>query len=35
VAVEIDFLYGAIAREAERTGVPEPLHTVLYRLGNW
>lgn len=29
---EIDFLSGAIAREAERAGVPAPLHTALYRL---
>ncbi|MEE8200670.1 MAG: ketopantoate reductase family protein [Candidatus Acidoferrales bacterium] len=29
---EVDFLAGAIAREAERAGVPAPLHTALYRL---
>ena len=29
---EIDFLSGAIAREAERAGVPAPLHTAMYRL---
>jgi 2-dehydropantoate 2-reductase len=29
---EIDFLSGAIAREAQRAGVPAPLHTALYRL---
>jgi 2-dehydropantoate 2-reductase len=29
---EVDFLSGAIAREAERVGVPAPLHTALYRL---
>ncbi|HVO63453.1 MAG TPA: 2-dehydropantoate 2-reductase [Terriglobales bacterium] len=29
---EIDFLSGAIAREAERLGVPAPLHTAVYRL---
>jgi 2-dehydropantoate 2-reductase len=29
---EVDFLGGAIAREAERAGVPAPLHTALYRL---
>jgi 2-dehydropantoate 2-reductase len=29
---EIDFLGGAIAREAARAGVPAPLHTALYRL---
>lgn len=29
---EVDFLAGAIAREAERAGVPAPLHTTLYRL---
>jgi hypothetical protein len=28
----VDFLGGAIAREAERLGVPAPLHTALYRL---
>ena len=29
---EIDFLGGAIAREAQRAGLPAPLHTALYRL---
>jgi 2-dehydropantoate 2-reductase len=29
---EIDFLGGAIAREAHRAGIPAPLHTALYRL---
>lgn len=29
---EIDFLCGAIAREAERAGVPSPLHATMYRL---
>ena len=29
---EVDFLGGAIAREAERLGVAAPLHTALYRL---
>jgi len=29
---EIDFLSGAIAREAKRTGVPAPLHTAVYQL---
>ena len=29
---EIDFLSGAIAREAERVHVPAPLHTAVYRL---
>jgi 2-dehydropantoate 2-reductase len=29
---EVDFLGGAIAREAARAGVPAPLHTALYRL---
>jgi len=31
-ATEVDFLAGAIAREAARVGVPAPLHTALYRL---
>jgi 2-dehydropantoate 2-reductase len=31
-ATEVDFLGGAIAREAARLGVPAPLHTALYRL---
>jgi 2-dehydropantoate 2-reductase len=29
---EVDFLSGAIAREAERLGVAAPLHTAVYRL---
>ncbi|HMD08251.1 MAG TPA: 2-dehydropantoate 2-reductase [Candidatus Acidoferrum sp.] len=29
---EVDFLGGAIAREALRAGIPAPLHTALYRL---
>src|SRR5271155_1652831 len=29
---EVDFLNGAIAREAERAGVSAPLHTAVYRL---
>jgi 2-dehydropantoate 2-reductase len=29
---EVDFLNGAIAREAERAGVSAPLHTALWRL---
>jgi len=29
---EVDYLGGAIAREALRAGVPAPLHTTLYRL---
>jgi 2-dehydropantoate 2-reductase len=29
---EVDFLSGAIAREAERIGVPAPMHTAVYRL---
>jgi len=29
---EVDFLSGAIAREAKRCGVPAPLHTAVYRL---
>jgi 2-dehydropantoate 2-reductase len=37
---EVDFLSGAIAREAENVGVPAPLHTAIYRLikgkeGSW
>lgn len=32
LATEIDFLSGAIAREAARAGVPAPLNTALYRL---
>jgi 2-dehydropantoate 2-reductase len=29
---EVDFLSGAIAREADRVGVAAPLHTAVYRL---
>lgn len=29
---EVDFLSGAIARQAEQVGVPAPLHTAVYRL---
>ena len=29
---EVDFLGGTIAREAQRAGIPAPLHTALYRL---
>jgi ketopantoate reductase len=32
LATEVDFLSGAIAREAERVGVSAPLHTAVYRL---
>jgi len=32
LATEIDFLSGAIAREAERAGVAAPLHSAVYRL---
>ncbi len=32
VATEVDYLGGAIAREAQRASVPAPLHTALYRL---
>jgi len=32
LATEVDFLSGAIAREAERAGVTAPLHTMVYRL---
>ena len=31
-ATEVDFLGGAVAREAERLGVAAPLHTALYQL---
>ena len=31
-ATEVDFLGGAVAREAERLGVPAPLHAALYQL---
>src|SRR5205823_9787004 len=29
---EVDYLGGAIAREAARLGVPAPLHTAMYQL---
>ena len=29
---EIDFITGALVREAERLGVSAPLHTAMYRL---
>ncbi len=29
---EVDFLSGAIAREAQRSGIEAPLHTAVYRL---
>ncbi len=29
---EIDFITGALVREAERLNVPVPLHTAMYRL---
>ena len=29
---EIEHITGALVREAERQGVPVPLHTTLYRL---
>ena len=32
LTTEVDFLSGAIAREAERVKVPAPLHTAVYRL---
>ena len=32
LATEVDFLSGAIAREARRCGVPAPLHAAVYRL---
>jgi len=32
LATEVDFLSGAIAREAQRLGIPAPLHTAVYRL---
>jgi len=32
LATEVDFLSGAIAREAQRLGVVAPLHTAVYRL---
>ena len=32
LTTEVEFLSGAIAREAERAGVPAPLHAAMYRL---
>ena len=32
LTTEVDFLSGAIAREADRAGVAAPLHTAVYRL---
>jgi 2-dehydropantoate 2-reductase len=32
LTTEVDFLGGAIARKAQRAGIPAPLHTALYRL---
>jgi 2-dehydropantoate 2-reductase len=29
---EVDYITGALVREAERLGVPVPLHTTMYRL---
>jgi 2-dehydropantoate 2-reductase len=29
---EVDFITGALVREAERHGVPVPLHEAMYRL---
>ena len=29
---EVDFITGALVREAERLSVPAPLHTAVYRL---
>jgi 2-dehydropantoate 2-reductase len=31
-ATEVDFITGALVREAERVSVPAPLHTAVYRL---
>jgi 2-dehydropantoate 2-reductase len=31
-ATEVDFITGALVREAERHGIPVPLHTAMYRL---
>jgi 2-dehydropantoate 2-reductase len=31
-ATEVDFITGALVREAERLAVPAPLHTAMYRL---
>jgi 2-dehydropantoate 2-reductase len=32
LATEVEFLGGAIAKEAHRAGIPAPLHTALYQL---
>jgi ketopantoate reductase len=32
LSTEVDFLSGAIAREADRVGAKAPLHTTVYRL---
>jgi 2-dehydropantoate 2-reductase len=32
LSTEVEFLSGAIAKEAARVGVPAPLHTAMYRL---
>jgi 2-dehydropantoate 2-reductase len=32
LSTEVDFLSGAIAREAQRAGIAAPLHTAIYRL---
>ena len=32
LATEVDFLSGAIARQAQRAGIDAPLHTAVYRL---
>jgi 2-dehydropantoate 2-reductase len=29
---EVDYITGALVREAQRLGVPAPLHTAMYRL---
>jgi 2-dehydropantoate 2-reductase len=31
-ATEVDFITGALVREADRHGIPVPLHTAMYRL---
>ena len=31
-ATEVDFITGSLVREADRVGVPVPLHTAMYRL---
>ena len=31
-ATEVDFITGSLVREADRAGVPVPLHTAMYRL---